>query len=265
MPRSLDSLCALIKQQLIHPLEAQQLQGVLPEGRVYEDPEFPTVESMLRELLARDPGGLVSDRKPENRLVVACHHHALLLTSILRSWGIPTVMRAGFAKYFLKDHGVVFGHVICDVWDEDKQRWMLVDPDRQKVDFSKKLFEFAPESWRNLRAGKLNPDIYTALMMRGPYAILLVMTMDLTSLLAMETPYLEPLPILENRIVSAADLSSGELRVLDSLAVFMMNPIPNLDEISQMQIHYDFLHFDHDSLRSANFLEMIYTLAQIEK
>jgi hypothetical protein len=99
LPESLDRLCALVKKQLIHPFDLGKFAGQIPKGRTSEDQKFVTVAEMLEELLKRDEQGLVASRKPEDRLVVACVHHSMLLASMLRHRGIPLRIRAGFAKY----------------------------------------------------------------------------------------------------------------------------------------------------------------------
>ncbi|MBN2355330.1 hypothetical protein JXO59_04415, partial [candidate division KSB1 bacterium] len=84
LPESIKAICDLIKKQLVHPFDIEKFGDQIPRERGYEDQSLVTVEQMLKELLARDHSGLVSARKPENRLVVACVHHSMLLASILR-------------------------------------------------------------------------------------------------------------------------------------------------------------------------------------
>jgi len=49
-------------------------------------------------------------------------------------------------------------HVVCEVWDNKHNRWILVDPDRQKTDFPRHEFEFAYETWSNLRNNNLGDE-----------------------------------------------------------------------------------------------------------
>jgi hypothetical protein len=73
-----------------------------------------------------------------------------MLTSILRHRGIPTRGRRGFAPYIGKMFGkdLHVGHTICEVWNERNSRLMMVDPDRQMLDFPKDKFRVAPDPWR---------------------------------------------------------------------------------------------------------------------
>lgn len=138
LPESIEQICDLIKKQLIHPMEASKIKDKLPKGRAPEDGDYPTVSDMLKELAERDPSGLTMHRKLEDRLIVACYHHALFLASILRQYNIPTRLRGGFARYFEEEAKVRFGHVFCEVWDKEKQQWILVDPDRNYINVSAK-------------------------------------------------------------------------------------------------------------------------------
>ena len=115
LPKSLDKLCVLVKNQLIHPFDVGKFADQIPKDRTSEDQIFPTVSEMLKELLKRDENGLIVSRKPEDRLVVACVHHCMLFASILRHHGIPVRIRAGFAKYIGDRNDVRVSHVVCEV------------------------------------------------------------------------------------------------------------------------------------------------------
>jgi len=139
-------LCGLIKKQLIHPTRIGDFPEL--EGLEYEDTKFYTVKDMLAELVKRNKAGLVQNREPKDRLRVSCRFHSLLLASILKTKKIPVRVRVGFAGY-LVPQGVDkrVDHWICEVWDKPKSRWILVDPDIQKIDFSRAEFEFAGDVW----------------------------------------------------------------------------------------------------------------------
>ena len=56
LPESLDSLCELIKCQLVHPLEARQMNLAMEESM--QDGSLLTVKDMLAKLMSRDSTGL---------------------------------------------------------------------------------------------------------------------------------------------------------------------------------------------------------------
>ena len=161
LPESLNEICDLIKKQLVHPFDIKKFGDTIPEDRVYEDRSIPTVAQMLEELIKRDKNGFVSTRQPKDRLVVACVHHSMLLASILRQRGIPVRIRAGYAKYIGDDKNIRVSHVICEVCDTERNTWLLVDPDRQKIDFQRKEFKFAFETWARLRNGNIIKQYYS--------------------------------------------------------------------------------------------------------
>ena len=57
---------------------------------------------MLKGLLQRKEKGLIMERKPEERLVVSCRFHSMLLASILKYQEVPARVRVGFANYLDK-------------------------------------------------------------------------------------------------------------------------------------------------------------------
>jgi pimeloyl-ACP methyl ester carboxylesterase len=265
LPVSTAKTCKLIKKQLIHPMEASQMKDVLPEGRFYEDADFPTASEMLQELLKRNDAGLIMNRKPEERLVVACHHHGLLLASILRNQGIPVRIRAGFARYFEEKAGVRFGHVVCEVWDEKEQKWLLVDPDRNMVDFPKNKFQFSQDAWMALREKDLDPVRYTSALSEGSHAILHILMQDLSCVVGEEKLYWDEPEFLHATIHDINVLTADELLLLDSIASLLSNPDQNLLLLQKI---YDDNHFLHPTgllfsdwyvLRTGKSIEAFYT------
>lgn len=247
LPESLDSMCELIKKQLIHPQEALEMKSIFPPERQYEDPVYPTVKDMLKGLLALDSSGLSFDRKAENRLVVACYHHAMLFASVLRYKNIPVRIRAGFAKYYEKDAGVRFGHVVCEVWNDKQFRWMLVDPDRQKVDFSADLFELPAISWRKIRSDNEVSGKYIAALSKGDQAIIHVFSLDISTIIGEEKYYWNDPEVLSRNLSSIDELSENETEVLDQLSLLMSQPDTNLKTIEKIYLNSDFLKPFDDS------------------
>ena len=243
LPSSLSDLCTLIKKQLIHPFDIGKFKDKIPENRQYEDQQFPTVALMLEELLNRNGNGLVMSRQPEDRLIVACVHHSMLLASILRHRGIPVRIRAGYAKYIGNDPRVRVSHVICEVWDAHRQKWILVDPDRQKVDFSTKQFEFSYETWFNIKNNKL-PDIqYISRYGNVERSTVHLLCHDLSYIIGNEELYWNDPPIVSHIQTSVDDLMDNELDVLDRLATFLKNPDVHPGELKSIYANTQFLQF----------------------
>jgi hypothetical protein len=197
------------------------MEQVIEEGRI------ANAEQMLEALMEKDSTGLTLNRKPDDRLLLACHHHAILLASILRYKDIPVRIRFGFARYFEKEAGVRFGHVICEVWNEKEQRWMLVDPDRNYVDFSARRFDFADEAWNNLRRQRLDPEVYVS-SIGGKYkGVVSILGLDIAHVLHKERMnWVYPKVALKD-ITDFNDLTSEEWETLKYAAVLLENPDRN--------------------------------------
>jgi hypothetical protein len=90
----------------------------------------------------------------------------LMACSFLRSKGVPSRIRCGFASYFgdgWEDHWV------CEFWDGAAQAWRLSDPQLDEVLRPRLRIEFDPanvprtsfltagEAWMESRAGRSDP------------------------------------------------------------------------------------------------------------
>jgi hypothetical protein len=243
LPKSLDNLSNLIKKQLIHPFDVGKFANKIPKGREFEDHDFPTVSLMLEELLKRDENGLLESRKPENRLVVACVHHSMLLGSILRHRGIPVRIRSGFAKYIGDRKDIRVSHIICEVWDQEHSEWILVDPDRQKVNFSRNEFEFSYETWTLLRNNNLGNIRYVSKDGNVDRVTFHLLIYDLSYIIGDEESYWEDPSIVSQINEGISDLSEYELQVLDKIAVYLKNPDNHLRELEKIITKNTFLQF----------------------
>ena len=237
LPESYDDLCDIIKRQLIHPVEVGPYRDLLPESRYYEDSVYLTVEAMLSGLLSYDSAGFKRNRQPQDRLVVACVHHALMFTSVVRQRGIPVRMRFGYAPYIGEQFGVDLGvgHAICEVWDDVGSRWIYVDPDRNMVDFDKGDFECASQSWQKLRRGRYDPRWYKSAFFTGEQSILDLMRLDVLYVLKEEPMYFDGPPFAPPAVPDFDDLTAEELTALDRVAELMKNPGAHLDELRRLR------------------------------
>jgi len=245
LPRSKERLCVLIKCQLIHPFDLAKFERELGREWRFEDLDFADARSMLDGLIERGAAELSFTRSPSERLVVACWHHAALLASMLRHQGIPVRMRAGFARYIGRDSGLHVGHVICEVWDGQRGRWCLVDPDREKVDFSRREFEFASEAWKSLRSGA---DIsgYRSAHYEGVAAIVHLLALDARSVLCVELPYWYDPEIVQASSDGLGALDTEQLSLLDRVASCLSDVDASLRELEAIRSSGELLkEIDH--------------------
>lgn len=236
LPDSLPELCKLIRAQYINPYELPAYEGQIPEERLNDMMKYPTVKLALEALLSYDSSGLVQDRKPEDRLVLICRDNAVLLASILKYRGIPARVRYGFASYLMP--GFHASHAICEVWNENDNRWILVDPSTDMIDFSKDQFDFGNVAWQKMQKKEIDPNLYGVPGSHiGLVPITLVLCADAASILGTEyTSYPSP-PILNYIFQNNNQLSPEHIEMLDNLSK-LMNSI-DASTISKLQEIYD--------------------------
>jgi excinuclease ABC subunit A len=237
LPDSLPALCQLIKSQTIHPYaELRRYRDQFPKERTNEDQLYPTVKSMLEGLLSYDSSGLISKRKLTDRLILGCRHNSILLASILKYQGIPARVRMGHVNYLRP--GFNMSHTICEVWNENDKRWMLVDPSTAMVDFSREKFDFSNELWLKMQNDEIDlkqygfPGRYTGLV-----SILGKISPDLASILGTEYPVNQYAPILEYAFHEDKQLSSEYIEILNRISELMKSI--DTDNLSKLQEIYD--------------------------
>ena len=220
LPDSLPTLCSLIKSQFIHPYaELPKYREQIPKERWNEMFLYPSVKSILEGLLSYDSSGIVNDRKPENRLVLGCNQNAILLASILKYRGIPARVRYGHATYIIPEFHI--SHTICEVWNEDEMRWMLVDPSMDMIDFNREKFDFSNDLWLKMQKEEIDPNLYgIPRRYTGLVSIVGKICPDLASILGTEYPIDQYAPILDD-IFQNNQLSSKQIETLNKISELM--------------------------------------------
>lgn len=215
----------------------------IPWWRQLEDDVLPTAAAMLAELYRRDDRGFVTDRSPENKLVITCRYVAILIASILKSKGVATRVRAGHASYFdFGSHGKVSSdHWINQFWNESEKRWVTIDVDGSlslndnfdPYDIPEGKFDFPAKAWLDIRAHRIDENYFANASGRtGAIVVVWSLFYDFHSLMNNEIIYLhmpeygtyKKFPIL----------TSEELAELDGLAVLMVDPDKNFDQLQKI-------------------------------
>lgn len=221
LPDSLPKLCRIVCSQLIHPFaELPRYREQIPKERWNEMMNYPSVNSILKGLVAYNPAGFIYNREPEERLVLGCRHSAILLASILKYRGIPARVRAGHATYLAP--GFHINHTICEVWNESKNRWMLVDPSLGKIDFSRDEFDFSNEAWLQMQKGEIDPNLYGIPGRHtGEGSIVGKISNDLAAILGTEYPIYRYAPILDYSMGEEMKLSADQTETLNTISELM--------------------------------------------
>jgi hypothetical protein len=210
------------------------MPDVFPKDKLPEDGDFPVVSDMLRELVKRNNEGLIMDRQPKDRLLVACYHHALLFASLLRSQGKSVRLRAGFARYYEKQMNVRFSHVVCEVWNEDKKRWEMTDPDRNFPDVSADKFEFPAKTWQNFINHDL-PDVkYSGSIGKGDNVLIHTLLLDMAFVLGYERNYWHTPGFIFQEDFDINTLKKEQMEVLNQIAILMNEPSTYLEQLEKL-------------------------------
>lgn len=236
LPDSLPELCRLIKAQFVHPFsDLPQYRHQIPEERWNEwITMYPNVQSILKGLLSYDSSGFIYNRKPENRLILGCREYAIVLASVLKYRGIPARVRAGHAGYI--EPGLHVSHAICEVWNKKEERWMLVDPGLDMIDFKREQFDFSNEVWLKMQKGDINPDLYMAPPnIAGMISIAGKISPDLSSLLGTEFIITQYAPIMDACLESNNQFSAEQIEILNRICKLMSTlDAKNLSELQEI-------------------------------
>lgn len=237
LPDSLPELCSLIKSQFIHPYgELNKYREQIPKERWNEMFRYPSVKSILEGLVSYDSSGIVNDRKPEARLVLGCNQNAILLASILKYRGIPARVRFGHASYIIP--GFHISHTICEVWNKDDNRWMLVDPSMDMVDFNREKFDISNDLWLKMQKGKIDLKLYgIPRRYTGMVSIVGKVCTDLASILGTEYPINQYAPILDYAFQNNGQLTSKHIETLNNISELMKSI--DADNLSKLKEIYN--------------------------
>ncbi len=251
LTNDIDELCVLQRMQIIHPIaysdsdirqQSKCFWGDMTKVPItrldYEDDLFPTASSMLCELLRKNNEYRV-DRKAEDKIHVTCRGQAILLASILKAKGYSARVRSGFAPY-IKYDGINYDHWITEYFDENKNRWVLVDADEHCSDHEmgfdlndipRDKFIFGAEAYLGMRNNKYKTEeIYYASdpATLGLKASIRGLFYDFHSLMNDEIIFLHLPKYIQDK---KFELSEEEYIELDKLAELLLEPDKNFDKI----------------------------------
>ena len=228
LPDSLEALTRAVNAQLIHPFDIGGYDEI-PQERYGEAYYLPSAADICSLLVKRNSSGFVPAREPSERAVVTCRYHALLLASVLKSKGIPARLRYGFAGYLQESKYV--SHVICEVWDFERKRWIFADPDENLVDISGDGFLLPADLWREYREDGRDLSVFGIGQLNGPYAVLDFLYHDFMSVLGMELKFSDYAYFRVNAKLDVKTIPGSQLKVMDEIARLMSVPEEHLAEL----------------------------------
>ncbi len=245
LPDDLKELTKLINDSYIHRIVL--LKSYITHDRISE--EYPwydyrchddillTAPAIMAELFRLDERGLTHGREHKNKVIITCRYASVLLASILKAKGIPTRVRSGFAPYINQNRYP--DHWICQYYSEREDRWINVDTDEieierkhyNNIDVKDEYFCFAAEAWLNVRAGKVNVEKFVhGSSIKGLDMLARTLFFDFHALMNDEISYLF-FPTYLDTSKEFFELGIEELKELDDLALLMLEPDKNFDEL----------------------------------
>lgn len=251
LPDDINELCILQKMQIIHPV-AFNNENIrtrnncfwgdmtkIPITRLdYEEDYFPTAQSMIAELLRKNPNYNVK-REAKDKIHITCRGQAILLASILKAKGIPARVRSGFAPY-IKENGISYDHWITEYYNKNENLWKLVDADEHCPDHEMGFdlnnipydkFLFGANAYLGIRTNKINAEsiLYASSPVTlGIKAAIRGLFYDFHSLMNNEIIFLHvPKYIKEKNF----ELNEDEYLELDELANLMLKPNENFESL----------------------------------
>jgi len=253
LPNKIEKIGLLVRKQIIHRVTLKNGNTgsnkdmrygdmtKVPWYRQCEDDNLPSATAMLAELYRRDNRGFVMDRAEKDRLVVTCRFVSILVASILKSKGIPTRVRSGFASYFEGFGNKSVDHWINQYWDKNKNRWITIDVDGSlelylkfnPYDIPDDVFDFSPDAWLNVRLGKIDgKHFWNAGGYDGLVVVAWELFYDFHSLMNSEIIYLHAPEMI--KLSNFDKLSEKELKEIDNLALLMQKPDENFDRLQKI-------------------------------
>lgn len=207
----------------------------------YEDDIFPTAQSVIAELLRKNPN-YTTKREAKDKVHVTCRSQAILLASILKAKGISARARSGFAEY-IHYNGICYDHWITEYFDEKENRWRLVDADEHCPDHEMGFdlndipydkFLFGTNAYLGVRQNKYKPE--TILYSSDPPTLGLKASIrglfyDFHSLMNNEIIFLHMPKYIQDK---KFELSEDEYKELDRLANLMLNPNENFSKLQEI-------------------------------
>lgn len=250
LPNEVHKIGFLVRKQIIHRVELGMsitdsstctIKKVhyqkIPWYRQPEDDSFPTATAILAELYRRNRRGFVLDRKDSAKLVLTCRFVAILMASILKSKGIPSRVRSGFAPYFKMFGDKSVDHWINQYWNKKEKRWVTIDVDGSlsglkfdPYDIQDGVFDFSADAWIAARKGKIDANhFWNAGGHEGLVIIAWELFYDFHCLMNNEIIYAHHPSFVT--LKNFPQLKEDELEEIDQLAYLMQEPDKNFDKL----------------------------------
>ncbi|MGE5250938.1 MAG: transglutaminase domain-containing protein [Bacteroidota bacterium] len=240
LPEEVPELCRLIQGTHVHAFWGESYGYTIPDDRK-DEVQLRTVERRLAHLIQLDPRPLTQARPVERRLVGNCRDFALMLACILRHQGRAARARCGFGAYFLP--GRYEDHWVCEVWNVEEMRWVLVDAQLDEVQCRALQIPFDPldvprgqfitggRAWQMCRSGEADPDHFGIFDMHGLWFVRGDLIRDVAALNKMELLPWDSWGLMEE---AHYPFPEDELAFLDHVADLSGGDVPDFWSLERL-------------------------------
>jgi hypothetical protein len=242
LPNDLAGLVTIIQGLVIYDVVASDFYGYELSQERQHAIHLRPIEEVLDSVLALDQRPLSVARPPQRRLAGRCHHYARLLVAMLRAKGVPARVRCGFGVYFLPDS--FEDHVVCEYWNENQDRWVLVDAQLDEVfrerlgfthdplDVPRDQFVVAAEAWERCRSGGADPGRFGISFagFRGLWFVASTLVRDVAALNKVEVL---PWDAWGAQPEPGHTMGDGELAFFDEVAALTRDPDESFEKLRE--------------------------------
>jgi len=229
IPTSINELVKVV-QGIVIDKDLIELYGETISDEQKNDTESRYVETILRIIVDRNKSPLLVERPPKERFVGSCRDYAIVLCSMLRHINIPARLRCGFDNYFNIKEDLFDDHWVCEYWNKEENRWVLVDANVDEVvkqkydievdtlDLPRDRFIVGGQAWQMCRAGKVDPYKFgvSSIDIKGLWFVRGSVVRDLASLNKFESLPWEYWGISDK---DPEDMPEEDLKLLDDVAL----------------------------------------------
>lgn len=198
-----------------------------------------TAPAITAELFWLDSKGFTLLRDNKNKVIITCRYASILLASILKAKGYSARVRSGFSTIVSKEQYI--DHWVTEYFNRERNKWIMIDSDIVKAklpiknydntNVRKDHFYTAAQAWLDTRSGKIDINLFKhGSHIKGLEMLARTLFFDFHSLMNDEISYLF-FPTYISNTSKFFNLTAKELNELDELAVLMLDPDKNFDEL----------------------------------
>lgn len=240
LPAAVSDLCRVVQGLIVHPFLAH-LYNLPPSALRLDELEIRSAAGMVARILELDGRPLAEARPPERRFVGNCRHFTVMLCALLRAQGVPARARCGFGGYFEAPRFA--DHWVCEVWDETRAAWHLVDAQIDAIqreamrlafdplDVPRDQFLVAGAAWQRCRREEVDPQLFGIMDLRGLWFVRGNVVRDLAALTKRELLPWDGWGLMATQ----ADSDARELALLDHVAELTQDADARHDELLRVQ------------------------------